>query len=80
MKATIEFDLSCDEDKESYKLFNEKPNYKYAISEIDSWLRKQIKYNDFDDYKNNEDKIDSFQKVRSELWEILNELDIFNLD
>ena len=77
MKAIIEFNLDCEEDKESYQLFNQRPNYKHAIFEIDCWLRNKIKYNDD---SSSSDEIKAYEKVRSELWETLSENNIHELN
>jgi hypothetical protein len=61
------------EEKEEYELAFNGAKYKYAIDELDNWLRNILKYNDGNIEKA---KIKVLQEVRNKLWEIINDSDV----
>ena len=46
MKATLEFDLYNEEDRDNYKLINMANSFYLILWEFDQYLRSQYKYED----------------------------------
>ncbi len=75
-KATITYDLDLPEDHDEFELANNARNYYSVIWELDQYLRNSIKYASDEMPQAN---IDTFQLVRDELWQLLEEKNL-NLD
>ena len=65
-KAILEFDLPTEQAE--FETAIKAHDWKYAMWDLDQWLRNEIKYHDKD-----------YQKVRDQLWEVLQDRDL-NLD
>ena len=65
-KAVLSFLLP--EEKVEFETATKAHDWKYAMWDLDQWLRNEIKYHDKD-----------YQKVRDQLWEVLQDRDL-NLD
>lgn len=70
MKAIIEFDLP--DDNEYYEMHNNVLNYYSFISQMNEWLRAEIKYNT----NRTEKELKILQEVREMYFEKLNDNDI----
>lgn len=66
-RVYLKFDLP--EEREEYELAYNGAKYKYALDDLDDWLRAQIKYDDGD---NGRTRIKVMQEVRDKLREIIN--------
>lgn len=67
-RVYLKYELPMEE--EEYSLAYNGAKYKYALDEIDEWLRKIIKYDDGD---NGRARIKVMQEVRTKLREIMND-------
>ena len=75
-KATLTYDLDQPEDLEEFELANNARKYYSVIWDLDQYLRNFVKYP-----SDREDPIltDTMDKVRTELWKLMNEHNL-NLD
>lgn len=60
MKATLRFNLENPEDESAHNLCLKALELAYVISEMDNWLRGEIKYCDKNDYQVVRDKLNEF--------------------
>jgi hypothetical protein len=64
MKATLEFDLP--EERDEFEITTKAIDYRNVIVELNEWLRREIKYNDKNEY----------EIVRERLWNLLKDYEI----
>ena len=69
MKANLEFDLP--EERDEFKTAIEGYKYRLCLSELDTFLRNKLKYEDLSD-----EEFDAFEKTRTELYRILEDNDV----
>lgn len=66
MRATLEFDLSDEEGRDELRVAMAGPSLSLAVSEVDEWLRKKIKYED-----SGEAATEAYQVCREMLHEVV---------
>lgn len=71
MEAILKFSLP--EDQYEYDTANNASKYRSVLWDLDQYLRDKVKY-PAEDYDSVE--IDTYDKVRTELWNLLNEHNI----
>lgn len=66
MKATLEFDMDEEGDRESHRLAVDSGKWYSVAWEFDQWLRSQVKHGGRED----------LVPVRDEFWRVMNEVGV----
>jgi hypothetical protein len=69
MKGTLEFNLP--EDQDDFDTATNGWKYRSVIDDIDGFLRNKLKYDNL-----TQEQYDAYDKVRTELWNFINEHNI----